>query len=120
MILFGGIYVLVWFGIECLKHSDGDGRLEAYQHLRRRLGRVILLGLEFLVAADIIATVMIDQTLEAVVSLAMVVLVRTFLSWSLEVELEGRWPWQGKAHEPDDSIQPAATGRGTRPGVDAS
>ena len=99
VIVVGGVCVLVWFGVESLGQNDGGGRLTAYKFLRRRLGRVILLGLEFLVAADIISTVMIDQTLEAVLSLGLVVLVRTFLSWSLEVELEGRWPWQGKAHD---------------------
>ncbi len=94
VILFGGLLVLGWFAWDCLRAKLD--RLAAYGFLRRRLGRAILLGLEFLVAADIIATVMIDQTLESVLSLGLVVLVRTFLSWSLEVELEGRWPWQGQ------------------------
>jgi uncharacterized membrane protein len=58
-----------------------------------------LLGLEFLVAADIINTVAIEPTLDSVIVLAGIVLIRTFLSWSLEVEIEGRWPWQRAAAE---------------------
>lgn len=62
--------------------------------LRSDLGRSILLGLEFLVAADIIATVAIEPTLDNVLVLGAIVAIRTFLSFSLEVEIEGRWPWQ--------------------------
>ena len=67
--------------------------LSAYQNLRQSLGRSILLGLEVLVAADIIRTVATDPTFENVGVLALIVLIRTFLSLSLEVELTGRWPW---------------------------
>jgi uncharacterized membrane protein len=66
----------------------------AFRHMREDLGRAILLGLEFLVAADIIRTVSEVPTLERVVVLAVIVLIRTFLSFTLEVELEGKWPWQ--------------------------
>ena len=65
----------------------------AYHDYRRGLGRSILLGLEILVAGDIIRTVAIEPTFQSVGVLAVIVAVRTFLSWSLEVELEGRWPW---------------------------
>ena len=58
------------------------------------MGRAILLGLEFLVAADIIHTIAVDPTFTSVGVLSIVVLVRTFLSFTLDVELEGRWPWQ--------------------------
>lgn len=61
---------------------------------RSSLGQSILLGLEFLVAADIINTVAIEPTIRSLVVLAGIVLIRTFLSFSLEVEIEGRWPWQ--------------------------
>lgn len=66
---------------------------------RSNLGRSILLGLEFLVAADIINTVAVEPTVQSLIVLAGIVLIRTFLSFSLEVEMEGRWPWQrrGKA-----------------------
>jgi uncharacterized membrane protein len=65
-----------------------------YATYRRRLGRSILLGLEFLVAADIIHTVAVTPTFESVGILALIVLIRTFLSWTLELEITGRWPWQ--------------------------
>jgi uncharacterized membrane protein len=69
-------------------------RNSAYSYLRQILGRAILVGLELLVAADIIRTVAIDQTLQSVAVLGLIVVIRTFLSWSLEVEIDGRWPWQ--------------------------
>ena len=61
---------------------------------RSQLGRAILVGLELLVAADIIRTVAVTPTLESVGVLAGIVVIRTFLSWSLELEISGRWPWQ--------------------------
>lgn len=67
---------------------------EPYRRFRTDLGRGILLGLELLVAADIIRTVAVSPTLENVMVLGLIVLIRTFLSMALEVELEGRWPWQ--------------------------
>ncbi|MCG7600120.1 DUF1622 domain-containing protein [Halomonas sp. McH1-25] len=69
---------------------------EIFYQIRQRLGRGILLGLEFLVAADIIHTVAVDLTFKTVGILAIIVLIRTFLSFTLEVELTGRWPWQEK------------------------
>lgn len=71
--------------------GGGGSRFHAY---RSNLGRAILLGLEFLVAADIINTVAITPTMNSVLVLGMIVLIRTFLSFSLEVEIEGRWPWR--------------------------
>ncbi|MGI9080317.1 MAG: DUF1622 domain-containing protein [Acidimicrobiales bacterium] len=68
-----------------------------YRLYRQRLGRAILLGLELLVAADIIRTVAVTPTFESAGVLAIIVVIRTFLSFSLEVELEGRWPWSPKA-----------------------
>jgi uncharacterized membrane protein len=64
---------------------------------RQDLGRAILLGLEFLVAGDIIRTVVVDPTFDNVIVLGLIVLIRTFLSMSLQLELDGRWPWQ---HDP--------------------
>jgi uncharacterized membrane protein len=66
----------------------------AYRHLRTFLGRSLLLGLEFLVAGDIIKTVAIEPTFDSVIVLAIIVLVRTVLSLSIDVEIDGRWPWQ--------------------------
>ena len=66
----------------------------SYQPYRQQIGRSILLGLEFLVAADIIRTVAVAPTFTSVGVLAVIVLIRTFLSFSLELEITGRWPWQ--------------------------
>lgn len=65
-----------------------------YRLYRRQLGRSILLGLELLVAADIIRTVAITPTIQSVLVLGAIVVIRTFLSFSLELEITGRWPWQ--------------------------
>ena len=65
-----------------------------YEQYRRLLGRSILLGLEFLVAADIIRTVAVEPSFENVGVLALIVAIRTFLSFTLELEVSGRWPWQ--------------------------
>jgi uncharacterized membrane protein len=72
-----------------------------YKAFRYRLGRAIILGLELLVAADILRTISTRPTLIDVAVLGGIVLIRTFLSFSLEVELEGRWPWQAKAFTPE-------------------
>jgi uncharacterized membrane protein len=68
----------------------------AYLDFRQNLGRTLLLTLEFLIAADILETVVIKRSLESLGILAGLVVVRTFLSFALDVELEGRWPWQAK------------------------
>jgi uncharacterized membrane protein len=73
----------------------------AYRPYRQQLGRSILLGLEFLVAGDIIRTVAITPTFTSVGVLAVIVLIRTFLSFSLELEITGRWPWQERASTTD-------------------
>jgi len=75
----------------------------AYREYRQDLGRAILLGLEFLVAGDIINTVAVDPTFRSVGVLAGIVAIRTFLSFSLEVEIEGRWPWARLEAEPPDT-----------------
>jgi len=77
---------------------------DRYRLYRQRLGRAILLGLELLVAADIIRTVAVTPTFESAGVLAIIVVIRTFLSFSLEVELEGHWPW---SRSPTD-VHPAA------------
>ena len=70
------------------------GRLNAYQQFRQNLARSIILGLEFLIAGDIIRTVTVDQTLTGAAVLALIVLIRVTLSLTLQFEIEGRWPWQ--------------------------
>lgn len=67
---------------------------DAYLSFRHAIGRGILLGLEVLVAADIIRTVAVEPTFRSVGVLAGIVVIRTFLSFSLEMEISGRWPWQ--------------------------
>lgn len=73
------------------------GPFDRYGRYRQDLGRAILLGLEFLIAGDIIRTVVVDPTVLNVVVLGLIVLIRTFLSMALQLEVEGRWPWQKPA-----------------------
>lgn len=72
-----------------------------YDQFRTRIGNTLLLGLEVLVAADIVRTVALEPTVENAVILGLLVLIRTFLSWSLTVEMEHRWPWQAKRSQHD-------------------
>ncbi len=65
-----------------------------YEIYRRRLGRSVILGLEFLIAGDVVRTVIVSHTLPSVAVLGLIVLVRAFLSFTLALEIEGRWPWQ--------------------------
>ena len=76
---------------------SGRAPSDATNSLRSSLGKAVLLGLELLVAADIIYTVAVELTLRSVAVLAGIVAIRTFLSFSLEAEIEGRWPWQRQA-----------------------
>jgi uncharacterized membrane protein len=82
------------------------GPARAYELARRSVGRAILLGLELLIIADIVLTITVDPTLESALALGLIVLVRTFLSFSLEVELEGTLPWRRGA-EADRPADPA-------------
>lgn len=77
-----------------------DGMSVAYPLLRKYLGRAILIGLEFLVAADIIRTISTTPQFDQVAVLAIIVVIRTFLSLALEVEIEGPWPWGGSNGAP--------------------
>jgi uncharacterized membrane protein len=79
---------------------------QAYRVVRTVFGRSILLGLEFLVAADIIRTVAVEPSLENVAVLGVIVLIRTFLSFSLGVEIDGTWPWQRAAASQAGAISP--------------
>jgi uncharacterized membrane protein len=78
---------------------------ERYKRFKDRIGNSLLLGLEFLVAADIIRTVALDPTFQSVAVLGLLVLIRTFLSWALVVEIEGAWPWQTKSDQNAGSLQ---------------
>lgn len=93
IIVLLAIYALILGIVRLLKKQE---RETIFQQVRQRMGRGIILGLEFLVAADIIHTVAVELTFRTVGVLAIIVLIRTFLSFTLEVELTGRWPWQSK------------------------
>jgi uncharacterized membrane protein len=92
-----GVFIIVFGGLlatgRFLLRGQGEPGV-SYRLYRQDLGRAILLGLEFLVAGDIIRTVVVAPTLENVIILGLIVLIRTFLSMALQLELEGRWPWQ--------------------------
>jgi uncharacterized membrane protein len=90
LMIVGGLVVA---SVRYLFAPTAEG-VSRYRRYRQDLGRAILLGLEVLVAADIVRTVAFTPTMESVIVLAMIVAIRTFLSWSLALELEGRWPWQ--------------------------
>lgn len=72
----------------------GQKKNDAYDRLRIFIGKALQLGLEFLVAADIIRTVLIEPTLQPLLALGVLIVIRTVLSWSITVDIEGCWPWQ--------------------------
>lgn len=86
------LYGFFYSGIHLVKKDPSE---RVFQVVRQRLGQGILLGLEFLLAADIIHTVAVDLSFKTLGLLSIVLLIRTILSFTLEVELTGRWPWQG-------------------------
>lgn len=86
---------IVWATVRFLARHMGAEHYESY---RGRIGRSLLLGLEMLVAADIVKTIALDATFGSLGILAGLVAVRTFLSWSLVLEIDGRWPWQAARH----------------------
>lgn len=96
VIVVGGVVATGVFLLELARRAEFRS---VYHHYRANLGRAILLGLEFLVAGDIIATILVEPTLESVAALGLVVLIRTFLSFSLETEIEGQFPWRRSAAE---------------------
>ncbi|WP_223645489.1 DUF1622 domain-containing protein [Corallococcus sp. EGB] len=89
-----------------VRDARGARQANPYRQLRQYLGRAILLGLELLVAADIIRTVAEAPTLRQVFILGLIVLIRTFLSFTLEVEIDGRWPWQQRPRAEDRAGPP--------------
>ena len=84
------------------------GGRQTYEAVRRNVGRAILLGLELLIIADIVMTITVDPTLSSAVALGVIVLVRTFLSFSLEIEIEGSLPWRRRTAGPDSKQAPGA------------
>ena len=90
-IILGGFVASLVRGVRLWPAQGASG---AYVGIRATFGRSVLLGLEVLVAGDIIRTVALQPTLENLSVLGLLVLIRTFLAWSLEVEIDGRWPWK--------------------------
>lgn len=91
VLALGSVFAFVRFLVFPFRSHDST---LAYRHLRLYLGRSIMIGLELLIAADIIHSVAVDPTIATVGVLGLIVLVRTFLSWSIDVEINGEWPWQ--------------------------
>ncbi len=118
LVIVGGIFISVTHSFLTASPPGVD----RYTVSRRNLGRAILLGLELLVAGDIIRTVAVSPTLQNLAVLGAIVLLRTFLSLSLEMEVNGRWPWQhaqgsqgivvAKAHTASCNTPPAAVRNG--------
>jgi uncharacterized membrane protein len=111
VIVAGVLRVAITRGtIRFLFKLDEPGAFGSYKH---QMGRSLLLGLEFLVAGDVVRTVALEPTLLNVSVLGLLVLVRTFLSWTLAVEIEGHWPWQSRAiaqsHKPAPGSGEAST-----------
>jgi uncharacterized membrane protein len=102
LIVSSAVIGLIRAGYLIGRHSASE---VVFRDVRQTLGRGLLLGLEFLVAADVIFTVLIEFTFERLLGLVVIVIIRTFLSFSLEVELTGRWPWQHGDRRHPDTVQ---------------
>lgn len=90
VVIIGAVFSTIVFISTFKQVAEGV----AYRTYRMQLGRSIIMGLEFLVAGDIIRTMLVNETLESVAALGLIILIRTFLSTTLHLEVEGRWPWQ--------------------------
>lgn len=97
ILVIGGLGAFARFAREIVRRGQ-----DAYGDLRKNLGRVILLGLEVLIIADIIRTIVVDTSVESVAVLGTIVLIRVVLSFSLEVEIDGMWPWNRWRVAPDN------------------
>jgi uncharacterized membrane protein len=107
IMVLGGLGSFVVFASRALRPKTAQ---ESYDELRRNLGRCILLGLEVLIIADIVRTIIVDPTIESVAVLGIIVVIRVLLSFALEVEIDGLWPWRrwqlarsGDAKAPPDN-----------------
>lgn len=108
IMVIGGLGAFVAFASHVRR---GQRATSAYEELRRNLGRCILLGLEVLIIADIVRTIIVEPTLESVGVLGIIVIIRIMLSFSLEVEIDGSWPWN---HWRTEQGGPGAGGSGTK------
>src|SRR3954451_9692472 len=96
----GLIYVLVRYASAAVSDRTRDG---SYERLRVSIGRVILLGLEILIVGDIVRTIIVEASVQSVLVLGLIVVIRTVLSFALEVEISGTWPWQQGRTEQSDA-----------------
>ena len=112
VIVLGVLATTAVFLRDGLRAGGGCGWEGAYERYRADLGRAILLGLELLVAADIVGTVAAPLDLRSVGALGLIVLIRTFLSFSLEVEIKWRWPWREGGETPGRAPPPPSRGAG--------
>ena len=111
----GVILIAATYGTVLFLFNVRRDATAAYKWYKSHLAKAMLLGLELLVAADIVRTIGVGASLEDVAVLGLLIVVRPFLSWSLEVEIDGRWPWEagGPARQPD-TLKPT---RWTRPSI---
>jgi uncharacterized membrane protein len=106
IMIVGGAWALIDYAISMVPSRS---RPSAYRQLRQRLGQSILLGLEILIVGDIVRTIIVDPTVRSVAVLGMVVLIRIVLSFSLDVEIDGAWPWnRWRVAARDDADPPPA------------
>jgi uncharacterized membrane protein len=103
IMVLGGLAAFVGFASRALRANTAQ---ESYDELRRNLGRCILLGLEVLIVADIVRTIIVDPTIESVAVLGIIVLIRISLSFSLEVEIDGVWPWRRSQLDRSQDAEP--------------
>ena len=107
IMIVGAIGAFASFGYQAVRAAPAQN---AYEALRRNLGRSILLGLEVLIIADIVRTIIVDPSIDSVVALGIIVIIRILLSFSLEVEIDGVWPWrrwqQPRRKTPDPTNKP--------------
>ena len=101
IMVLGGLGALLVFARRGLR---ADTTQASYNELRRNLGRCILVGLEVLIVADIVRTIIVDPTLESVGVLGIIVVIRILLSFSLEVEIYGAWPWRERELAPSGDV----------------
>lgn len=98
-IVAGTVFALAEAARNLIRRCEGQ---KVFDLFRTRLAKSILIGVEFLIAADIVGTVIVEPTMESLGVLAVIVLIRTFLSFTLEIEIEGRWPWQRRSNRHED------------------
>ncbi len=107
IMVVGGLIAFARYGLQV-----ATGQVDPFRQLRANLGRVILLGIEVLIIADIIRTIVVDQSFESVAVLGAIVLIRIVLSFSLEVEIDGAWPWNQWKLQRDRLAEPSTDAKG--------